>query len=206
MLAILDYGMANLRSVQKAFERQGHSAQIISTPEQVKTADRLVVPGVGAFQDAIALLNRTGLSDAIREHIKSGKPMLGICLGLQLLMETGHEDGTHQGLGIVRGECVRFTVDTPPLSLKVPHMGWNALQFETPRSPLFRGLEEGAYVYFVHSYHILPREQRIVAATADYGTTFVASIWRENIMATQFHPEKSQEVGGIMLKNFAELT
>ncbi len=204
LLAIVDYGMANLRSVQKAFERNGHAAAIISTPEQIKRADRLVVPGVGAFRDAIALLNRTGLADAIRDHIQTGKPTLGICLGLQLLMDTGHEDGTHKGLGIIPGECVRFTVDAPPLSLKVPHMGWNSLQFQK-NCTLFKGLPDNAYAYFVHSYHIVPRDKEIIAATADYGNPFVAAIWKDNIMATQFHPEKSQEVGATILNNFATL-
>jgi imidazole glycerol-phosphate synthase subunit HisH len=203
VLAILDYGMANLRSVQKAFERHGHAAQIISTPEDIRRADRLVVPGVGAFQDAIALLNRTGLADAIREHVRAGKPMLGICLGLQLLMDVGYEDGTHAGLELVPGECVRFTVDAPPLNLKVPHMGWNALTLVKP-APLFKGLPENPYVYFVHSYHVVPKDRSVIAATVDYGGPFVAAIWKDNLMATQFHPEKSQEIGSIMLKNFAE--
>jgi glutamine amidotransferase len=209
VLAIVDYGMANLRSVQKAFERHHHAAHILSAPDDVRRADRLVVPGVGAFKDAIALLNRTGLSDAIRDFIRTGKPFLGICLGLQLLMDVGYEDGTHQGLGLVGGECVRFTVDAPPLRLKVPHMGWNALHFESHAgriSPLFTGLEQGASVYFVHSYHAVPKDTAVIAATADYGRPFVASLWKDNIMATQFHPEKSQHVGSLILKNFAELT
>ena len=206
MLAILDYGMANLRSVQKAFERHGHAARIISTPEQVKAADKLVVPGVGAFQDAIALLDRTGLSDAIREHIGTGKPMLGICLGLQLLMDTGYEDGVHKGLGIIAGECVRFTVDGAPHHLKVPHMGWNSLTYSSRRAPIFKDLATVPYVYFVHSYHVVPRDKEIIAATTEYGVPFVAAIWKDNIMATQFHPEKSQEVGGMILKNFADMT
>ena len=209
MLAIVDYGMANLRSVQKAFERHGHAAQIISTPDDVRRADRLVVPGVGAFKDAIAQLNRTGLSDAIRDFVRTGKPFLGICLGLQLLMDVGYEDGTHQGLGLVGGECIRFTVDAPPLKLKVPHMGWNALHFESHNgktSPLFAGLPQGAYVYFVHSYHAVPKDAGAIAAIADYGGPFVASLWKDNLMATQFHPEKSQQVGALILRNFAELT
>jgi glutamine amidotransferase len=209
VLAIVDYGMANLRSVQKAFERNGHAAEIISAPEDVKRADRLVVPGVGAFRDAIALMRRTGLGQAIAEHVKSGRPMLGICLGLQLLMDVGYEDGRHEGLGIVPGECVRFTVDGPPQRLKVPHMGWNSLQIQTRegrRSPLFTGLPEGAYAYFVHSYHVVPKDADVIAATADYGGPFVAAIWKDNVMATQFHPEKSQAVGAVILKNFAEYT
>jgi imidazole glycerol-phosphate synthase subunit HisH len=205
VLAIVDYGMANLRSVQKAFERLGHAAQIVSTPEQVRQADHLVVPGVGAFRDAIAVLEQNGLATAIKEHAQSGKPMLGICLGLQLFMETGQEDGTHRGLGLIAGDCVRFTVDAAPYHLKVPHMGWNSLAFpgENSRS-LFKGLPANPYVYFVHSYHVVPKDARVVAATADYGTPFVAAITKGNIMATQFHPEKSQDVGSAILKNFAE--
>src|SRR4051812_7919637 len=177
--------MANLRSVQKAFERHGHAAQIISPPEQVRRADRLVVPGVGAFQDAIALLNRTGLADAIRDHVRTGKPMLGICLGLQLLMDVGYEDGEHKGLGIIPGQCLRFTVDAPPHNLKVPHMGWNSLSMARP-APLFKGLPANPYVYFVHSYYVVPTDKSIIAATADYDTPFVAALWKDNLMATQF--------------------
>ena len=205
MISILDYGMANLRSVQKAFERLGHAAAIISTPEQVARAERLVVPGVGAFRDAIALLDQTGLSDAIRGHVQKGRPLMGICLGLQLLMDVGYEDGTHKGLGIIAGECVRFTVDAAPLQLKVPHMGWNGLKFEKP-APIFKGLAPGAFVYFVHSYHVAPKDKDVIAATADYGGPFVAAIWKDNIVATQFHPEKSQDVGAMILKNFAEFS
>jgi len=205
VLAIVDYGMANLRSVQKAFERLGHSADIISTPEQVRAAGHLVVPGVGAFCDAIAVLKKSGLADAIKDHANAGKPMLGICLGLQLLADVGYEDGTHEGLGLIAGEVRRFTVDQPPYNLKVPHMGWNALKFPTTEpSPLFKDLPKNPYVYFVHSYHLVPQDSRVIAALADYGEPFVAAITRGNIMATQFHPEKSQEVGATILKNFAE--
>jgi glutamine amidotransferase len=203
MLAIVDYGMANLRSVQKAFERLGHSADIITTPEQVRRADHLVVPGVGAFCDASAVLEKTGLAAAIKDHINTGKPMLGICLGLQLLADIGYEDGEHKGLGIIAGEVRRFTVDQPPFNLKVPHMGWNSLQWDRP-VPIFKNLPQNAYVYFVHGYHLVPRDRSVIAATANYGQPFVAAIWKDNIMATQFHPEKSQEVGATMLKNFAE--
>lgn len=196
--------MANLRSVQKAFEAQGHAAQIISQPDQVRQADRLVVPGVGAFRDAIALMESTGLAEAIREFVAKGRPLLGICLGLQLLMEVGYEDGQHRGLGIIAGDCVRFTVDQPPRHLKVPHMGWNALRWKR-QVPLFKGLPQESYVYFVHSYHVRPKDPGVIACTADYGGDFVAAICKENVMATQFHPEKSQAVGGLMLRNFATL-
>ncbi len=202
MLAIVDYGMANLRSVEKAFAAVGSRAQIITTPEQVRQADHLVMPGVGAFRDAIATLNKTGLADAIRDFVKTGKPFLGICLGLQLLMDKGYEDGQHDGLGIIAGDCVRFTVDQEPGRLKVPHMGWNALRWEKP-VPLFDKLPQESYVYFVHSYHVRPRDPSVVAGTADYGGRFVAAIWKDNVTATQFHPEKSQAVGLRMLSNFA---
>ena len=203
MLAIVDYGMANLRSVQKAFERLGHAATIITEPDQVRQADHLVVPGVGAFRDAIAVMNASGLGLAIKDHIRTGKPLLGICLGLQVLVDVGYEDGTHTGLGVIGGQCVRFTVDGPPHHLKVPHMGWNSLSWQRD-VPLFKGLAQGASVYFVHSYHVVPQDAGVIAATADYGQPFVAAIWKDNIMATQFHPEKSQEVGAIILRNFAE--
>ncbi len=203
MLAILDYGMANLRSVQKAFEGLGHAARIITTPEEIQRTDHLVVPGVGAFRDAADVLFKTGAADAIREHVHAGRPLLGICLGLQLLFDVGHEDGTHAGLAILPGECVRFAVDAPPHQLKVPHMGWNSLAW-TRDVPLFRGLQQGAYVYFVHSYHVVPKDLAIVAATAHYGEPFVAAVWKDNVTAVQFHPEKSQEVGATILKNFAE--
>ncbi len=202
MLAIIDYGMGNLRSVQKAFELLGVTVAIVRTPAEIRQADRLILPGVGAFADAIATLNQNGLSDALRDFVRTGRPMLGICLGMQLLMETDYEDGTHTGLGLIPGDCVRFTVDSPPLNLKVPHMGWNALQWEKP-TPLLTGLQPGEHVYFVHSYHVRPKEQAAIAATADYGGPFVAALSHRNIFATQFHPEKSQAVGRVILKNFA---
>lgn len=204
VIAIVDFRMANLRSVQKAFEVHGSKAEIITTPEQVRRADRLVVPGVGAFKDAIRVLNQTGLAGAIRDFAASGKPMLGICLGLQLLFDVGYEDGVHEGLKIVAGDAVRFTVDRPPWNLKVPHIGWNALKWARD-VPLMKGLQQGCYVYFVHSYHVRPKDPGVIACTADYGGEFVAAIWKDNVMATQFHPEKSQAVGSKMLQNFAAL-
>src|SRR5438045_2737282 len=146
--------MANLRSVQKAFETVGASARIVSRPDDVRAAERVVLPGVGAFKDAIATLRASGLAEPVLEHITSGKPFLGICLGLQMLFDVGYEDGEHKGLGVIPGKCVRFTVDQTQ-GLKVPHMGWNQLQIERP-SPLFRGVEPDAGVYFVHSYHVVP--------------------------------------------------
>jgi glutamine amidotransferase len=204
-LSILDYGMANLRSVQKAFEAVGAQAGIISTPEEIRASDMLVLPGVGAFKDAVATLRARHLGEPIIEHIRRGRPFLGICLGLQMLFDVGHEDGEHAGLGVLRGQCVRFDVDQT-MGLKVPHMGWNQLHIER-RSPLMNDLPDESSVYFVHSYHVVPdgADRDIIATTTDYGRPFVSTIWRDNLMATQFHPEKSQKVGLQMLANFAAL-
>ena len=205
MISIVDYGMANLRSVQKAFERVGHRAEIISRPEQVERADKIVLPGVGAFQDAVATLRSTELASPIVRHIEQGKPFLGICLGLQMLFDVGYEDGEHRGLGVLRGKCIRFDVDER-LGLKVPHMGWNQLEMTGERrAPIFRDLAESPSVYFVHGYHVVPDDPSVIATTTDYGRPFVSSIWRDNVMATQFHPEKSQRVGLKILENFASL-
>jgi len=202
-IGILDYGMANLRSVQNGFAQAGHTARVISTADEIRYVDRLVLPGVGAFQDAVATLRQHGLDQAIIRHIDAGKPFLGICLGLQMLFDVGYEDGEHAGLGVLRGTCERFKVDQTH-GLKVPHMGWNQIQFVKP-SPLFKGLADESNVYFVHGYHVVPADNSVVATTTDYGGKFVSSIWRDNVVATQFHPEKSQRVGLTILKNFAEM-
>jgi glutamine amidotransferase len=202
-IKIIDYGMANLRSVQKAFAEIGETAEIVSTPQQIAQADRLVLPGVGAFCDAIGTLREKNLADPIIEHIKKDKPLLGICLGLQLLFDVGYEDGEHRGLGVLAGKCVRFDVDET-LHLKVPHMGWNQLHMRG-ESPLLAGLPAGAGVYFVHGYHVVPDDESVIATTTDYGRPFVSSIRRGNLMATQFHPEKSQKVGLRILANFAKV-
>jgi glutamine amidotransferase len=201
MIAIVDYQMGNLRSVQKGFEKVGHSAVITSNPHELARADKVVLPGVGAFGDAMAELSRRGLVEPVREAALSGKPFLGICLGLQLLFDVGYEGGTHQGLGILRGSVVRFELAH---DFKVPHMGWNQLQFRRP-APLLRGLADGVYCYFVHSYYVVPAEASVVAAETNYPTPFCSMIWRDNLFATQFHPEKSQRDGLQMLKSFAEL-
>jgi glutamine amidotransferase len=203
MLSIIDYGMANLRSVQKGFEHVGVQAQIIDSAAEILQSDKIVLPGVGAFQDAVRTLRERDLAGAIIDHIQANKPFLGICLGLQMLFEVGYEDGEHEGLGIFGGACVRFDVDRT-MNLKVPHMGWNQLQFKNP-SPLFNGLPEGSSVYFVHSYHVVPQDESIIASTTDYGRPFVSSIRKANVMATQFHPEKSQKVGLEILRNFAAI-
>ena len=200
-IAILDYGMGNLRSVQKAFGQVRAEARIISKPEEIDSADKLVLPGVGAFADAIATLKRENLVEPILRHIQRGRPFLGICLGLQLLVDVDYEDGEHRGLGGIPGRCVRFDVDRT-LGLKVPHMGWNQLIVKNP-SPLLRDLPAGCGVYFVHSYHVVPDDPAVIATETDYGRPFVSSIRRENVMATQFHPEKSQKAGLQILANFA---
>jgi glutamine amidotransferase len=199
-IIIVDYGMANLRSVQKAFEKLGHAAEITSDPNGAAEATKLVLPGVGAFRDAIAKLNETGLSTPIMDHIQAGKPFLGICLGLQLLFTKSFEDGEYPGLDLLPGEVVRFPTI---VGLKVPHMGWNQLRIKR-RAPILRAIPDGAAVYFVHSYYVVPKDSGIIATETDYPTPFASAIWRDNIFATQFHPEKSQQVGLSMLKAFAE--
>jgi len=201
MIAILDYGMGNLRSVQKGFEKVGHEAKITRDPAEVAAAGKVVLPGVGAFEVAIAELHRRHLVEPVLAAIDSGKPFLGICLGLQLLFETSHEHGRHAGLGVLAGEVVRFEL---PSEYSVPHMGWNQLAIRR-RAPILEGIEEGAYFYFVHSYYVVPRDPAVVAGETDYHRPFCSMVWRENLFATQFHPEKSQSDGLRLLKNFAEL-
>jgi glutamine amidotransferase len=199
-IIIVNYGMANLRSVQKAFERLGHPAEITGDPNRVAEADKLVLPGVGAFRDAIAKLNATGLTVPIVGHIRAGKPFLGICLGLQLLFTKSYEDGEYAGLDLLPGEVIRFPAIP---GLKVPHMGWNQLRIKR-RAPALRDVPDGSSVYFVHSYYVVPKDADVIATETDYPTPFTSAIWRDNIFATQFHPEKSQTVGLSMLKGFAE--
>jgi imidazole glycerol-phosphate synthase subunit HisH len=200
--AIVDYGMANLRSVQKAFARVGHDAVITSDPNRVAAANKVVLPGVGAFRDAISKVRDSGLAEPILGQIRAGRPFLGICLGLQMLFTRSFEDGEYDGLNLLAGDVVRFG-DVP--GLKVPHMGWNQLRHCRPDCPLLRDVPEGANVYFVHSYFAKPVDTGLIASAAEYPDPFAAVIWRDNIFATQFHPEKSQQVGQTMLRNFASL-
>jgi imidazole glycerol-phosphate synthase subunit HisH len=200
-IAIIDYQMGNLRSVQKGFEKVGHAATITSSPSELAAADKIVLPGVGAFGDAIAELHLRDLVGPIRDAIGAGKPFLGICLGLQLLFDVGYEGGQHEGLGILRGKVVRFDL---PRELKVPHMGWNRGRIVRP-APQVKGLADGTFFYFVHSYYCLPDDPALVAIQCDYGGPFCAAVWRDNLFATQFHPEKSQTEGLKILRNFAEL-
>lgn len=201
MIAIIDYGMGNLRSVQKALEAVGSGATVTSDPDALRRASKVILPGVGAFADAIAELRRTGLGEAFAEAVRVGKPCLGVCLGLQLLFDVSEEDGEHQGLGLIPGRIVRFD---PEPGLKIPHMGWNTLRARKP-SPLLRGLEADPSVYFVHSYFARPDDPADVIAEADYPRPFAAMVGRDNLTATQFHPEKSQRVGLAMYANFAAL-
>ncbi len=204
MIAIVDYGMANLRSVEKALERVGGTPIITSNPEMVGRAEKVVLPGVGAFCAAMSNLDKSGLREAIVAHIQSGKPFLGICLGLQMLFEESSEMGSTAGLGVLPGRVVKFFDEAPSANtqnLKVPHIGWNTLQF--PRtSRLFQGLEADSRVYFVHSYYPVPSDTNLISATSDYGLDFCCAIEQDNIAATQFHPEKSGAIGLKMLSNF----
>jgi imidazole glycerol-phosphate synthase subunit HisH len=202
MIAIIDYGMGNLRSVQKGFEKVGHAATVTSDPAVVDAAEKVVLPGVGAFEDAIAELYRRRLVEPVLKAIEADKPFLGICLGLQLLFETSYENGRHQGLGVIPGEVVRFEV---PREYSVPHMGWNELDIRR-EAPILRGLASGTHVYFVHSYYVVPRDAAVIATETSYPAPFCSMIWRGNLYATQFHPEKSQADGLRILRNFAELT
>jgi imidazole glycerol-phosphate synthase subunit HisH len=190
-----------LRSVQKGFEKVGHQAIITADPAVLERADKIVLPGVGAFGDAMAELKRRQLVEPIRRAIAADKPFLGICLGLQLLFDVGHEGGRHEGLGVLPGEVVRFDV---PAEFKVPHMGWNQLLVRR-RAPLLAGLDEGTHCYFVHSYYVVPKDPDVIATETDYAAPFCSMIWRGNLFATQFHPEKSQRQGLRMLANFAQL-
>jgi glutamine amidotransferase len=200
-ITIVDYGMGNLRSVQKAFEKLGCAATIVQSPADVAQAEKLVLPGVGAFRDAIGELNRLRLSQPVIDHIRAGKPFLGICLGLQLLFDVSYEDGEWPGLGLIPGKVVRFA---PQPGLKIPHMGWNELIIERPNR-LLAGISEPISVYFVHSYHVVPVDPSVIAARTDYGGLFVSMIAKDNLFATQFHPEKSQAAGLKILRNFAEM-
>ncbi len=206
MIGIVDYGMGNLRSVQKALEKVGGDAQLVTTASQLQRAGKIVLPGVAAFGDAIEQLQQQGLAEPIVQAVRSGVPYLGICLGLQLLFDVSYEDGQHTGLGLLPGKVVRFQMDSVAAGqrLSVPHMGWNRLRWTTP-CRMLDGIDNGAHVYFAHSYHVVPADDKLGAAVTEYGYDFVSAVWKDNIFATQFHPEKSQAVGLRLLRNFVEL-
>lgn len=207
MIAIVDYGMGNLRSVEKAFQAVGHSTILTSDPEVVAKAPRIVLPGVGAFGQAMERLRRTGLADAVVSCIEEGKPFLGICLGMQLLLTESEEMGRFSGLGIVPGRVLGFphpATGMPEMQgLKVPHMGWNELDVRLPAPPL-EGFPKGGMVYFVHSFYAVPEDEGVVTAVSRHGIQFCAAIWQRNIFAVQFHPEKSGRLGLDIIRRFAE--
>ena len=202
MIAIIDYGMGNLRSVSKAFEAVGHQAIVTREPSVIANASHVVLPGVGAFGDCMANLERYELIAPIYTAIQSGKPFLGICLGLQLLFTESEEFGMHKGLGVIPGRVKKFVLDA---SLKVPHMGWNDIRIMRP-APIFAGIAPGSYCYFVHSYYVEPADAAVVATVTDYGAPFASAVWKDNVVACQFHPEKSQAVGLQVIKNFGAWT
>lgn len=199
MIAIIDYDAGNIKSVEKAVKRYGQDVVLTRDAEVLRAADKVILPGVGAFGDAMDKLKKYGLDTVIREVISSGKPFLGICLGLQLLFEESEETPGVKGLGVLKGKIVRI----PEVGLKVPHIGWNSLKFEK-ETPLFNGLSDGAYVYFVHSYY-LKAEEDIVIASTEYATHIHAAVAKDNVFACQFHPEKSSEVGLRILENFVNM-
>lgn len=202
MIAIIDYGMGNLRSVQKGFEKIGASSFVTSDAAALDAAEKIVLPGVGAIADAMAALHAHRLIEPIRRAVESDKPFLGICLGFQLLFNSSEENGHCEALGLIAGEVVRFERRE---GFPVPHIGWNTLRFGSRRAPIFSGLNDGTHVYFVHSYYACCAEAEAVASTTDYGVDFCSSIARGHLFGTQFHPEKSQANGLRILKNFADL-
>jgi glutamine amidotransferase len=197
-IAIVDYGMGNLRSVQKAFERLGRAAEVTRDPDRIVAAPGVVLPGVGAFGACMGNLTALGLVEPVKRAIAGGRPFLGICLGMQLLFDESEEFGPVAGLGMLRGRVVRFPASP---ELKVPHMGWNSLRIAR-RAPALAGIADGDYVYFVHSYYPVPDDPAVVATTTGYGFEFASSVSRDNVFACQFHPEKSQRVGLRLLENF----
>lgn len=199
MIAIIDYGMGNLYSVEKAFVKLGASVMVTSNPNEIYKADKVVLPGVGAFGDCMHNLREYGMVEVIRQVIAQGKPFLGICLGLQLLFDGSEEDPGVDGLGIFHGMIEKISAP----GMKIPHMGWNSLDFCTP-SPLFSGLSQNPFVYFVHSYHAVPDDSGLITAIAEYGGNVTAAVGRDNVQAVQFHPEKSSAVGMNILANFIE--
>lgn len=208
MIAIIDYGMGNIHSVRKALELMGAKTLVTNKPNDIKAADKLVLPGVGAFADAMAELEKQGLIPAIKESVKSGKPFFGICLGMQILFEQSEEAIGAKGLSVLKGRVRRFENKK---GFKVPHMGWNQLKIKYQKSniksecPLLNNIPANSFVYFCHSYYVDPQDKATVAASCDYTRDFCAVVWQDNVYGAQFHPEKSQEVGLKMLMNFVEM-
>jgi glutamine amidotransferase len=202
MIAIVDYGMGNLRSVEKALSYLSYKAKITNEPEKVLNADRVILPGVGAFADCLSGLKNSGLYDAVLEFITFGKPFLGICVGMQMLFEKSFEFGMHKGIGVFNGAIKKFPDEIIKNGMKIPHMGWNQIEF-TKFHELFENIEDLTNFYFVHSYYAPVNEQESIAI-CNYGVKFAAAVAKDNVIATQFHPEKSQKAGLAFLKNFGE--
>ncbi len=203
MIALLDYGSGNLRSVHKALLKVGSDVRLVQRPEGMAGANAIVLPGVGAFDDCLNAMQRQELLEASREFIRSGRPFLGICVGYQALFDRSEEfNSCAAGLSVFSGNVVRFA-EQP--GLKIPQIGWNQLEIVRPDCPLYRGIASGSYVYFVHSFFPRPADESIVATRTTYGKGFASSVWRDNVFATQFHPEKSQKIGLQLLRNFVEL-
>ena len=203
MIAIIDYGVGNLFSLLSCLQTIGEEAIVTNDSELIHNADRIILPGVGAFEDAANKLRDSGMAEVIQKETEQGKPLLGICLGMQLLLESSEEYGFHKGLGLIKG-VNRYIGDYIPSELKIPHMGWNSLIFEDKKHPLFRYVKQGEYVYFVHSYAGYECKENTIA-TAEYGTIITAAVASKNVMGTQFHPEKSGETGLRIMKAFCEL-
>ena len=202
MIALLDYGAGNVRSVQKALVAAGAEVSLVSAPEGLRDAAAVVLPGVGAFDDCVNAMSRQELLEGAREFIRTGRPFLGICVGYQALFERSEEfNSCAAGLGVFKGSVVRFAEN----GIKVPQIGWNEVEFAQPECPIFEGIESGRHFYFVHSFFPRPEEEGIVAARTTYGDTFASAVWRDNVFATQFHPEKSQKAGLRLLQNFVGL-
>jgi glutamine amidotransferase len=199
-IVIIDYGMGNLRNVQKAFEKIGSDARLTRNKNEMGRASAIVLPGVGAFKDCVENLEKYGLVEPLLRSIEKGKPYLGICLGLQILFSESEEFGSHKGLDLIKGKVVRFVPDPEH---KVPHMGWNTIEKEK-EGPMLQGIERGDFFYFVHSYYVIPDKTQWISSFTTYGKSFVSSIWKENLFATQFHPEKSQQKGLRILENFVK--
>jgi glutamine amidotransferase len=199
-IVIIDYGMGNLRNVKKGFEKIGCEAKLTRNKKEIGRASAIVLPGVGAFKDCMENLDKYGIIDPLLRSIEKGKPYLGICLGLQILFSESEEFGAHKGLNLIGGKVVKFSPDPEH---KVPHMGWNTIEKEN-ENPMLQGVENGDFFYFVHSYYVVPKETQWISTFTTYGKPFVSSIWKENLFATQFHPEKSQQKGLRILENFVK--